>query len=107
MPSSNIEKTVLMKWLKKRDFLVNEISLKKVAVGVNFGEGKEKKGRKRKRVVMQVFYVEIPIQQWPNTNRFSKSNLIFLGETTYRSTVVKLHYEYTVYSILHIIHYYT
>ena len=48
---------------KKRDFAINEVSLRKVAVGVIFRQGKGKKGRKRSRVVMQVFYAEFLIQQ--------------------------------------------
>ena len=52
-----------MKQLKKRDFLINEKTLQKVAVGVIFWEGKGKKLGKRSRVVMQVFYTEVLIQQ--------------------------------------------
>ena len=41
---------------------MNEKSLPKVAVGVSFGEGKGKKGRKSNEVVTKVFHIELPIQ---------------------------------------------
>ena len=84
--------------------MINEKGLKK---GIILGKEEGTKGRDGNRVVMQVFYIDIPIKQWPSTKQFSKTNLIFLGGTSYPNTAVKLHYKYTVYSILHTIHYYT
>ena len=71
------------------------------------GKGKEKKEEKGTLLSCRFFILKSQYSNDLTLTNFLKVILFFSGGTIYRTTVVKLHHEYIVYSILHIIHYYT